>query len=50
MANTILKAERIISQGLGLLQRDLVLPRLVVRYGKDDFTGAKNDTSAKPGR
>jgi P22 coat protein - gene protein 5 len=44
MPNVFLKAEKIVSQGLGLLQRDLVLPRLVVRYGKDDFTGAKNDT------
>lgn len=44
MANAFLKAERIISQGLGLLQRELILPRLVVRYGKADFAGAKNDT------
>lgn len=44
MANAFLKAEKIISQGLGLLQRELVLPRLVVRYGRSDFAGAKNDT------
>jgi hypothetical protein len=44
VANAFLKAERIISQGLGLLQRELILPRLVVRYGKADFLGAKDDT------
>jgi hypothetical protein len=44
MANAFLKAEKIISQGLGLLQRELVLPRLVVRYGAADFAGAKDDT------
>lgn len=44
MANAFLKAERIISQGLGLLQRELILPRLVTRYGAADFVGAKNDT------
>lgn len=44
MANAFLKAERIVSQGLGLLQRELILPRLVQRYGVADFRGAKNDT------
>jgi hypothetical protein len=44
MANAFLKAEKIISQGLGLLQRELILPRLVTRYGKADFVGTKNDT------
>lgn len=44
MANQFLKPEKIISQGLGLLQRDLVLPRLVKRFGTDDFKGAKDDT------
>lgn len=44
MANAFLKAEKIVSQGLGLLQRELILPRLVVRYGAADFVGAKNDT------
>jgi hypothetical protein len=44
MANKFTKAEKIISQGLGLLQRELILPRLVVRKGKSDFKGAKNDT------
>lgn len=44
MTNTFLKAERIIAQGLGLLQREIVLPRLVTRYGERDFMGAKDDT------
>lgn len=44
MAQVFLKSEKIISQGLGLLQRELVLPRMVVRYGVADFRGAKNDT------
>lgn len=44
MANAFLKAERIVSQGLGLLQRELILPMLVQRYGAADFVGAKNDT------
>lgn len=44
MANSFLKAEKIVSQGLGLLLRELILPRLVVRYGRSDFAGAKNDT------
>lgn len=44
MANAFLKAEKIISQGLGLLQRELILPRLVTRLGRDDFVGTVNDT------
>lgn len=44
MANTFLKAEKIVAQGLGLLQRELILPRLVTRYGRADFVGTKNDT------
>jgi hypothetical protein len=44
VANQFLKAEKIISQGLGLLQREIVLPRLVQRFGPDDFRGAKDDT------
>jgi hypothetical protein len=44
VANAFLKAEKIVSQGLGLLQRELILPRLVTRYGVADFAGAKNDT------
>jgi hypothetical protein len=44
VANAFLKAEKIVAQGLGLLQRELILPRLVLRKGVDDFRGAKNDT------
>ncbi len=44
MAHVFLKAEKIVSQGLGMLQRELVLPRLVTRYNAADFVGAKNDT------
>lgn len=43
-ANTFLKPQKIVNQGLGLLQREIMLPRLVKRFGKDDFKGAKNDT------
>lgn len=44
MANQFLKAEKIANQGVGLLQRELMLARLVTRFGPDDFRGAKNDT------
>jgi hypothetical protein len=44
VANAIAKAEKLVSQGVGVLQRELVLPRLVTRFGKPDFVGAKNDT------
>lgn len=44
MAHSFLKAEKIVDQGLGLLQRELVLPNLVKRLGVADFSGAKNDT------
>lgn len=44
MAQTFLKAEKIVSQGLGLLQRELVLAGMVGRYTEADFRGAKNDT------
>jgi hypothetical protein len=44
VANAFLKAERIVSQGLGLLQRELILPRLVTRLADADFKGTKNDT------
>lgn len=44
MANAFLKPEKLIAQGLGLLQRELLLPRLVVRRGIADYVGAKNDT------
>jgi len=44
VANTFLKPETISRTALGLLRRELVLPRLVTRLGIDDFRGAKDDT------
>lgn len=44
MANEFLSAERIVAQGLGLLRRELILPRMVQRLGIADFRGAKDDT------
>lgn len=44
MANSFLKGTQIAAQALGLLERELVLPRLVTRYGKSDFIGQVNDT------
>lgn len=44
MPNDFLQAETILRQGLGLLRRELILPRLVTRLGIADFRGAKDDT------
>jgi len=44
VANAFLTAERVVSTALGLLQRELTLPRLVWRDAAGDFRGAKNDT------
>lgn len=44
MANTFLKPEVIARTALQLLQREIVLPRLVWRFGQADFAGAKDDT------
>src|SRR5688572_10574306 len=44
MANTFLKPEVIARTALQLLQREIVLPRLVWRFGQADFQGAKDDT------
>lgn len=44
MAHTFLKPETIVNMGLGLLQRELVLPRLVTRLAGADFIGKKDDT------
>ncbi len=44
MANVFVKPEKIVSQGLGLLQRQLILGRIVTRLGKADFVGSRNDT------
>lgn len=44
MANTFLKPEVIARTALALLQREIILPRLVWRFGQSDFQGAKDDT------
>ncbi len=44
MANTFLKPEVINRTALTLLERSIVLPRLVWRFGDAAFRGAKNDT------
>lgn len=44
MANTFLKATVINRTALKLLEREIVLPRLVWNYGSADFRGAYNDT------
>lgn len=44
MAYDAIKAERVVRAGLGLLERQVVLPRLVWRDAAGDFRGAKNDT------
>ncbi|MFE7106636.1 P22 phage major capsid protein family protein [Streptomyces sp. NPDC057575] len=44
MANVFLKPEVIAATSLGLLQREVMLPRLVWSDAISDFAGAKNDT------
>lgn len=44
MANSFLKPTQIAATALGLLERELVLPRLVWRMGINDFKGAASDT------
>lgn len=44
MANEFIKAELVIKTMLGLLERELVLPRVVWRDAIPDFRGAKDDT------
>lgn len=44
MANDFLKPEVIANTGLGILQREIVLPATVTRLGLADFRGAKDDT------
>ena len=46
MANTILKAEQILSAGLGVLERDVVLPSIVASDASQHFSSRspKNDT------
>lgn len=44
MANSFLKPEVINRTALKLLEREIVLPRLVWNYADAEFVGAKNDT------
>lgn len=44
MANYFLKATRIAAASLGLLEREIILPRLVWRDAGGDFSGAFGDT------
>lgn len=44
MANVFEKPEALVSMGLGLLQRELLLPQLVTRLASADFRGKKDDT------
>lgn len=44
MANAFENPQKLTNQGLGLLKRELILPRLVARKGVDEFKGAKNST------
>jgi hypothetical protein len=44
VANSFLKPDVIAAAALGLLERELVLPRLVTRMGINDFRGAADDT------
>lgn len=46
MANTIIKAEQVVSTDLAVLDREVVLPGLVWRDAAGDFRGAKNDTKS----
>lgn len=44
MANSFIKPDKIVRQALGLLQREIILPNVVWRYGEADFAGAADDT------
>lgn len=44
MANTFIKASQVVQAALLLLQREIVLPRLVWTQPDDEFIGALNDT------
>lgn len=44
MAHTFLKPESLVALGLGMLRRELVLPRMVQRVSFDQFVGVKDDT------
>jgi hypothetical protein len=42
--NTFIKASKVVLAGLGVLQRETILPQLVWKDGIGDFSGAYNDT------
>jgi len=44
MANTFIKATKVVSTALGVLMRETVLPNLVWRDAAGDFAGVYNDT------
>jgi hypothetical protein len=44
MANAFLKAEQVVRQALGVLEREIVLPTMVWRDAGGNFAGAKGDT------
>lgn len=44
MANSFVKATQVVAQALGLLERAVVLPNVVLRDSADRFTGAAGDT------
>jgi hypothetical protein len=44
MANSFIKATKVVNTALGLLQREVVLPNLVWRDAVTDFAGAVGDT------
>jgi hypothetical protein len=44
VANTLIKADQIVDAAVLLLQREIVLPRLVYRMADATFVGAKDDT------
>jgi hypothetical protein len=44
MANTFIKAQKVVLANLGVLQRETILPQLVWKDAVGDFSGAYNDT------
>ena len=44
MANTFIKATKVVSTALGVLTRETILPQLVWRDAAGDFAGVKDDT------
>lgn len=44
MANSFVKGTKVVGQGLGILEREIILPGLVWRNAGGDFAGAAGDT------